>query len=80
MTIDTNQSVLDYINSVNETFVDTIDNESYPFTKIFEEHNFIPEIYYAYQVGLFDEKILKNGMHSRLPISIKSAMKVNNRK
>ena len=35
--------------------------ESYPFTKIFEEHNFIPEIYYAYQVGLFDEKILKNG-------------------
>ncbi|MDO5827002.1 MAG: amino acid adenylation domain-containing protein [Methanobrevibacter sp.] len=61
MTIDTNQSVLDYINSVNETFVDTIDNESYPFTKIFEEHNFIPEIYYAYQVGLFDEKILKNG-------------------
>ena len=60
MTIDTNQSVLDYINSVNETFVDTIDNESYPFTKIFEEHNFIPEIYYAYQVGLFDEKILKN--------------------
>ena len=29
MTIDTNQSILDYINSVNETFVDTIDNESY---------------------------------------------------
>ena len=57
MTIDTNQSVLDYINSVNETFVYTIDNESYPFTKIFEEHNFIPEIYYAFQVGLFYEKI-----------------------
>ena len=61
MTIDTNQSVLDYINSVNDTFVDTIDNESYPFTKIFEEYNFVPEIYYAYQVGLFDEKVLKNG-------------------
>lgn len=61
MTIDTDQSVLDYINSVNETFVDTIDNESYPFTKIFEEYNFVPEIYYAYQVGLFDEKVLKNG-------------------
>ena len=61
MTIDTNQSVLDYINSVNDTFVNTIDNESYPFTKIFEEYNFVPEIYYAYQVGLFDEKILKNG-------------------
>ena len=61
MTIDTSQSVLDYINSVNDSFVDTIDNESYPFTKIFEEHNFVPEIYYAYQVGLFDEKILKNG-------------------
>ena len=61
MTIDTSQSVLDYINSVNDTFVDTIDNESYPFTKIFEEYNFVPEIYYAYQVGLFDEKILKNG-------------------
>ena len=61
MNIDTNQSVLDYINSVNDTFVDTIDNESYPFTKIFEEYNFVPEIYYAYQVGLFDEKILKNG-------------------
>ena len=61
MTIDTNQSVLDYINSVNDVFVDTIDNESYPFTKIFEEYNFVPEIYYAYQVGLFDEKVLKNG-------------------
>ena len=61
MTIDTDQSVLDYINSVNDTFVDTIDNESYPFTKIFEEYNFVPEIYYAYQVGLFDEKVLKNG-------------------
>lgn len=61
MTIDTNQSVLDYINSVNDAFVDTIDNESYPFTKIFEEYNFVPEIYYAYQVGLFDEKVLKNG-------------------
>ncbi len=61
MTIDTSQSVLDYINSVHDTFVDTIDNESYPFTKIFEEYNFVPEIYYAYQVGLFDEKILKNG-------------------
>ena len=61
MTIDTHQSVLDYINSVNDVFVDTIDNESYPFTKIFEEYNFVPEIYYAYQVGLFDEKILKNG-------------------
>ena len=61
MTINTDQSVLDYINSVNDTFVDTIDNESYPFTKIFEEYNFVPEIYYAYQVGLFDEKILKNG-------------------
>ena len=61
MTIDTDQSVLDFIHSVNDTFVDTIDNESYPFTKIFEEYNFVPEIYYAYQVGLFDEKILKNG-------------------
>ena len=61
MTIDTRQSVLDYINSVHDTFVDTIDNESYPFTKIFEEYNFVPEIFYAYQVGLFDEKILKNG-------------------
>ena len=61
MTIDTNQSVLDYINSVHDNFVDTIDNESYPFTKIFEEYNFVPEIYYAYQVGLFDEKILNNG-------------------
>ena len=61
MTIDTSQSVLDYINSVHDVFVDTIDNESYPFTKIFEEYNFVPEIYYAYQVGLFDEKVLKNG-------------------
>jgi len=50
--INTNQSVGEYFNSVQNTLTEIINHENYPYTKLFEKYNINPNIYYAYQVGV----------------------------
>lgn len=66
--VDSNLTVQDFLQSVQESFMDTIDNECYPFTKMFEKYGMLPELYYAYQVGLFSEKTIinKNGEENNI--------------
>ncbi len=58
--IDTNQSVGEYYNSVQNTLTETINHENYPYTKLFEEYGINPNIFYAYQVGVDGKEVMVN--------------------
>ncbi len=59
--IDSTQSVGQYFDSVQNTLTETISHENYPYTKLFEEYNINPNIFYAYQVGVdVDDQIIND--------------------
>ena len=53
-------SFKDYLNSVNDIWMETINHSDYPYTKISEEFGLKPEFFYAYN-DLNSEKIEING-------------------
>ncbi|MEE0938730.1 non-ribosomal peptide synthetase, partial [Methanobrevibacter sp.] len=53
-------SFKDYLNSVNDIWMETISHSDYPYTKISEEFGLKPEFFYAYN-DLNSEKIEING-------------------
>ncbi|MCR5013372.1 MAG: amino acid adenylation domain-containing protein [Bacteroidales bacterium] len=52
-------SVKQYLQSVSETFDETLRHEDYPFARIASDFGFRPAIAYAYQVGVLSEYTVK---------------------
>ena len=52
VTLDSNQTALDFVRQTQQSMFDTMENECYPFTRISEEYHFAPEIMYAFQGGV----------------------------
>ena len=55
-------SVHDFLQTVGETFDQTLRHEDYPFARIASDYGFRPAIAYAYQVGVLSEYCV-NGKH-----------------
>ncbi len=51
-------TVAEYIDSVSETFDETLTHEDYPFARIAADYNFKPAIAFAYQVGVLSRYTL----------------------
>ncbi|WP_407416359.1 amino acid adenylation domain-containing protein [Methanobrevibacter sp.] len=69
--IDATQSVGEYFDSIQNTLTQTVNHENYPYTKLFEQYNINPNIYYAYQVGIneYDQIINEEGKINSLNIT-----------
>ena len=50
--IDTDKNILDFLAIVQESLLDVMKYECYPFTKISDKYNIFPEFLYAYQTGV----------------------------
>lgn len=60
-TIDSSESVSDFIKRTAKNFNDTLLHENYPFARIASKFDFHPSISYAYQIGVFSEYRTKYG-------------------
>lgn len=52
--IDTDERVMDFLAIVQDTLLDVMKYECYPFTKISDKYNIFPEFLYAYQTGVIN--------------------------
>ncbi len=59
--VDTSLSVNNYLQQVADTFLETLANEDYPYSKIVEKHGYTANILYAYQVGVLNKYRCYNG-------------------
>ena len=50
--IDTDKKVMDFLAVVQDTLLDVMKYECYPFTKISDKYDIFPEFLYAYQTGV----------------------------
>ncbi len=55
LTVDSSLPVFDFVRQTQRSIFETIENESYPLTRIAEEYHFSPQINYAYQSGVLTE-------------------------
>ena len=65
--IDSEKTVIEFMKILEDEFLNTINYESYPFTKISDKYGIYPDIFYAYQAGLV-ENININGYGMDLEI------------
>ena len=49
------QSVLEFINETSKNFDETLQHETYPFTRIASDYDLSAEIMFAYQMGVIDD-------------------------
>ena len=49
------QSVMEFINETSKNFDETLQHETYPFTRIASDYDLTAEIMFAYQMGIIDE-------------------------
>lgn len=68
--IDSNTSVANFVKKVSENFIETIQNENYPFAKIAKKFDFRPNISFAYQVGVIEKLTAKNGQLEFIPMEV----------
>ncbi|WP_296859584.1 non-ribosomal peptide synthetase [uncultured Methanobrevibacter sp.] len=54
-------TIREFIKQVDDTWIDTINNSNYPYTKIAEEYQLRPEFFYAYQEFFESESLKING-------------------
>lgn len=59
--VDTSLSVNNYLQRVADTFLETLANEDYPYSKIVEKYGYTANIMYAYQVGVLNKYRCNNG-------------------
>ena len=52
--IQPSEKVVDFVKLVQENMFETMEHEIYPFTKMVEKHNCVPQITYAYQGGMLE--------------------------
>ena len=58
LNINSNESVKDYLDVVQESLLKSIGYECYPFIKIFDKYGISPEFSYAYQIGVVEDIII----------------------
>ena len=49
------QSVMEFINETSKNFEETLQHETYPFTRIASDYDLSAEIMFAYQMGVIDD-------------------------
>ena len=49
------QSVMEFINETSKNFEETLQHETYPFTRIASDYDLTAEIMFAYQMGIIDD-------------------------
>ena len=49
------QSVMEFINETSKNFEETLQHETYPFTRIATDYDLSAEIMFAYQMGIIDD-------------------------
>ena len=49
------QSVMEFINETSKNFDETLQHETYPFTRIASDYDLTAEIMFAYQMGIIDD-------------------------
>jgi len=49
------QSVMEFINETSRNFDETLQHETYPFTRIASDYDLTAEIMFAYQMGIIDD-------------------------
>ena len=49
------QSVMEFINETSKNFDETLQHETYPFTRIASDYDLTAEIMFAYQMGVIDD-------------------------
>ena len=49
------QSVMEFINETSKNFEETLQHETYPFTRIASDYDLTAEIMFAYQMGVIDD-------------------------
>ena len=49
------QSVMEFIHETSKNFEETLQHETYPFTRIASDYDLTAEIMFAYQMGIIDE-------------------------
>ncbi len=59
--IDNKETVKDYLHRIAEKYSDTIEHESYPFTRIAGKYDFHPSTSYTWQIGIQNRHITKYG-------------------
>ena len=69
-------SFKEYLNSVNDIWMETINHSDYPYTKISEEFGLKPEFFYAYN-NLDAEKIEIDEEHINIRDLEKEIIKIN---
>ena len=55
ITVDSSLPVSDFVKQTQRSIFETMENGSYPLTRIAEEYHFSPQINYAYQSGVINE-------------------------
>ncbi len=55
LTVDSTLPILEYVRKVQSSVFETMENSSYPLTRIAEEYHFSPQIMYAFQGGVINE-------------------------
>ncbi|WP_303737905.1 non-ribosomal peptide synthetase [Methanobrevibacter millerae] len=55
------ESIRNFIKDVDQMWIDTINNSIYPYTKISEEYQLKPEVFYSFQEGDDSESVVING-------------------
>ncbi len=58
--IDTDKKVMDFLAVVQDTLLDVMKYECYPFTKISDKYDIFPEFLYAYQTGVLSTMEINN--------------------
>lgn len=60
-TVDSSETVADFIRRTAKNFNDTLLHENYPFARIASKFDFHPSVSYAYQIGVLNEYMTKHG-------------------
>ncbi|MBE6488728.1 MAG: amino acid adenylation domain-containing protein, partial [Methanosphaera stadtmanae] len=55
------QTIENFIKSVDKTWIDSINNSIYPYTRIADEYQLKPEFFYSYNEGSASESLVING-------------------
>ncbi len=55
------QTIEKFIKSVDKTWIDSINNSIYPYTKIADKYQLKPEFFYSYEEGSDSENLVING-------------------
>ncbi|WP_458406165.1 amino acid adenylation domain-containing protein [Methanobrevibacter sp.] len=55
------QTIEKFIKSVDKTWIDSINNSIYPYTKIADKYQLKPEFFYSYEEGSDSESLVING-------------------